>query len=367
MKSLFKLNPPSILTTLIVTTAISCGKTDTLGAATGSGGLANSAGGATTCPAGNERCACYGNNTCNGRLQCFSNVCVDTSSSSGGAAPTSASATGGIVSIEGTASSSGGVVTIGSSLSTAGAFATGGQPATGGTSSAAGGTIATGGKATGGAPTGGTKATGGSQSVVACGSLTVPTGTGSLSVTGGYTTAGALKGYAFTYIGTVLNNSGVPNSTTCITPTCDTTGCRPTFGSTALCASGVATADSTYNTVAGMGFNLNQDSSGATNGTVAAPANVTVTTKLGSNAGDAKVRIVLVDASDTKYCAESGQWTSGTPIPITTFNTQCWDPTQPGTVYLSAGNQIRTILLEVPSSMEADRPFSMCLTGVTFS
>jgi hypothetical protein len=40
------------------------------------GDAANGTGGATTCPAGKERCACYGNGTCDAPFTCISQVCV---------------------------------------------------------------------------------------------------------------------------------------------------------------------------------------------------------------------------------------------------------------------------------------------------
>ena len=115
----------------------------------------------------------------------------------------------------------------------------------------------------------------------------------------------------------------------------------------------------------GIGFNLNQDSAGATNGTVSAPANIVVTTVLsGSGAGNAVARVQITDTgSATSWCVDAGKWTSGVAIPITSFNTACWDNS--GT-YLTAGAAIQAVHITIPSDATADRPFAICLAGVTF-
>jgi hypothetical protein len=125
-------------------------------------------------------------------------------------------------------------------------------------------------------------------------------------------------------------------------------------------------ADTSYNSVVGVGFNLNQDSAGAMNGTVAAPANITVvSTTFGAAVGNASIRVQITDAgASTSWCVEAGKWTSGVPIPITSFNTACWDNS--GT-YLPAGASIQAIHLVVASDAMMTRSFSFCLAGVTFS
>src|SRR5512142_741933 len=83
------------------------GPDSTTGGDNGSNSTASGGGASTSteCPAGNERCACYGNDTCNSGLACVSQRCVNISGlvSTGGAA---ASGSGG-------ASASGGSTNIG--------------------------------------------------------------------------------------------------------------------------------------------------------------------------------------------------------------------------------------------------------------
>ena len=281
--------------------AIGTGGAITTGGRSPTGGTQATGGAVNTCITGTLNCACYSSGACASGLICNTTInrCVSELLATGG-------------------------------------------------STAAGGTTAT----------GGTKATGGSTPQPAdCIGLAPPSATGTLSVSSGYVTTGTLKGYGFTAI------ADRSNSTTCVTPRCDTTGCTPSFGSTALCAAGVTTADTTYNSEALIGFNINQPSSGDTRGSVQAPSSVTITVTTGSGTGDAAARVELVDASNNVYCVEAGKWASGVAIPIADFNTKCWDYS--GTP-LGAGTPLIEISLEVPSDSTADRSFALCLTGVTF-
>lgn len=228
----------------------------------------------------------------------------------------------------------------------------------GNTTTATGGKSGTTTSSTGGAPanTGTGTGTTTGTSTGSC-PTTLPTQSGTLTVTSGYVTAGSYKGYGFAYKG------DKSNSTTCVAPVCGSTGCTPAFGTSSLCAVGTVTADSTYNSVAGVGFNLNQTQAGGTPGTVAAPATITVGAYL-DTATMAYARIQIVDAAGTAYCVKEGTWTSGTAIPITTFNSACWDTTTAGATALAAGAQIQSVHILIPSDATANHPFSMCLLSV---
>src|SRR5664280_360869 len=142
-----------------------------------------------------------------------------------------------------------------------------------GQSSSTGGHLATGGNAS----TGGATTTGGGTSV-ACGfdMPTADSSDGGLSVIDNYVTVGSLHGYAnaWTWVGSDSS------ATACSTPTCTAPGslditvvvgeggspltservsCSPTFARSALCTAGTVTADPTYESVAALGFNFNQD------------------------------------------------------------------------------------------------------------
>ncbi len=126
--------------------------------------LAGSTGG--TCPAGSERCACYGNGTCDGDLQCFSHLCVAVGS--GGSSNTGASGAGGQSNAGGvaTAATSGGTAGSGGTVSTVGGANTGGGGAGNTTASTNGGVLSSGGiTAAGASLLGGTASSnGGAQS-----------------------------------------------------------------------------------------------------------------------------------------------------------------------------------------------------------
>jgi hypothetical protein len=245
----------------------------------------------------------------------------------------------------GGSSGHGGVVAAGGSAS-AGALSPGGTKSTGGTGGI-------GGTRTTGTVSGGS--TGGSASPT-CSGKSMPTATGTLVTDGNYVTDGALQGYGYTFLANVATNDSV----SCTIPSCNSsTGCTPKFGSSALCSAGTVAADSTYATIAGLGFNFNQSASGPAL-SIPAPATVTVTF---TNPGGSPLRLQLGDEGSNQYwCIDSGKFQSGQPIPIASFNTKCWDGS--GTP-LSAGTAITAIVVYVPSTASSAVQFAACLTGVT--
>ncbi len=225
----------------------------------------------------------------------------------------------------------------------------------GSTTTATGGKSGTTTSSTGGAPTTTSTTTG--TTTGSC-PTALPTATGTLSVVSGYVTAGTYAGYGFAYKG------DKSNATTCVAPVCGTTGCTPVFGTSALCAVGTVTADSTYNSVAGVGFNLKQTSAGEAPGSVAEPATITVGAQL-DTATMAYARIQIVDSTGAAYCVKEGTWSSGTAIPIGSFNATCLDTTDPKAKAMTAGTLIQSVHILIPSDATADHPFNMCLTGVS--
>jgi hypothetical protein len=129
-----------------------------------------------------------------------------------------------------------------------------------------------------------------------------------------------------------------------------------------VCAAGEVAADVTYNTAVGVGFNLNQDVTGGALGSVAAPQYITVNAAMPLGGGFTRVQ--LSGADGLYYCVDAGKWASGLTIPITAFDTSCWDGTGK---MLMPGMPITAINLLFPSDATAYRPFSACLLGVSFS
>ena len=243
----------------------------------------------------------------------------------------------------------------------------GGQSAvgdTGGSSSVAstGGTTslppATGGASpAGGAPaTGGAQATGGTPA--ACAGVAVPTttaGVGMVVASNGYVTSyySTATGFAYTWVGT---GSIVP--ATCIVPSCTTAGCSPSFGANAICAAGKVAGDSTYSSVVGFGFNLMQANTSTDAPTmVSAPSYMTF---YYTKSGTGQLRLQISNGTKS-WCFDTlGVNYSGFSIPISEFNTACWDNS--GT-YLTSGTSIQSVELIIPSGLSAVT-FSDCLLDV---
>ena len=251
---------------------------------------------------------------------------------------------------------------------------TGGAKAVGGAKTATGGAsyVGTGGKVvltggatyvgTGGAigvggskvmPTGGAKATGG---YVGIGGMTY-TGTGGSTVTGtmkiatdGYASIPAglylLHGYIYSFAGGSMSYIQLDYSTYQY-----------------FCAKGDVAANPTYVSYAGAGVDVNQvsASSGSTVDSLVIDAKYIVVSF--TNQAGSPLRVQLNDASNNDWCYDISDATSPVTIPLTSFNTRCWDNS--GAAFMP-GTAITTIQLLVPGDSVVDRPFNFCLLGVTF-
>jgi hypothetical protein len=191
-----------------------------------------------------------------------------------------------------------------------------------------------------------------------------PTADGRLSVTGNYVTVGPLHGYASAWA----------------TPGVDTnvTACAaPLLGPSALCTAGAIEADTTYNSTAGLGFNLNQepvaggadpdggaslDDGGPPLGSITIPNSITVSVVKsgGSLSGNNSLRAQLMSVDGQRYCY-GGSLTE--PIPITSFNTACWNNTLGE--FATPSMAFTRLEIMVPSAAASERDFSYCLTNVT--
>jgi hypothetical protein len=289
----------------------------------------------------------------------------------GSSAPAGTGGTGGSVGSGGSIPSGSGGASATGGISGGGAYDAGyadvaapNDTATGGTSG--GGTVGIDGSngSGGSAPqgSGGSTATGGRSGGdgpidAQSSEVPVPTDTGvtgsTLSVSGTYVTAGSLHGYGWVRRapGTAISQANTSN---------------------ALCMTGTVGADPTLETFVAIGFNLNE-LAGGYKGSVAAPSSITVVATVDTGSGGQGARIQLnpslpagsVGLAPLNYCVDAGDWTSGTAIPITSFNTgKCMDQTS--NAELAAGTQIEAISLVVQSAATAIS-FSVCLSGVTFN
>lgn len=197
--------------------------------------------------------------------------------------------------------------------------------------------------------TGGAVATGvGGSGNTTSGCGTAPTGTGSLSIAASYITGSNYSGYGFAYVS--------PSTTVGGTTANCTLG-----GTNALCAAGTLPADTSYGTVAGIGFNLNQ-ASAANSPTNAISATVASVTVGFTNSGASTLR-VQISQGTTYYCFDVSKSTSPVTISASQFNTACWNGS--GTNWDGTGAS--AVQLIVPSQATVPTPFSACLTSVTLS
>lgn len=245
-----------------------------------------------------------------------------------------------------------------------------------------------------------------------------PSTEGKLAVSNSYVRAGTLHGYGAAW-GWVGSDS---KAIACAQPACNAPGslqtipvmgngvapltaepvsCSPAFPPSALCTAGTVTADPTYNQVAGVGFNLNQDQTvdagvasleddgGRTDGgndangndanndsgdyvgdggmprsvgsiTIAKSISVSVT-KSGTLGGNSALRVQLTGGDGSFYCY-GGRLESGVPIPIGQFNTKCWDNSGK---FANPSTPIKRVDVLVPGTASTDEPFAFCLTDVS--
>ena len=271
---------------------------------------------------------------------------------------------------------------LGSSASTqTGTTSTGGNFATGGIRSSGdglGGTQ-TGMAGSGGmTSTGGVAATGGS-SVVPCTAPAkisanncgmVSTASGSLGIDWNYYYMGyPFQGYAYVFI------SPTPNSL-------DTLICRnivlassnPGYG--ALCGAGTVPPDCTGNTVAGIGFNLNQPQwgygtydNGYTQPTnpISFPITADRVTVTFINTANSDLRVQIAQHSDsgpTYYCSDIAGMQSPVEVATSHFTKTCWNSASPGAVWDGTGAE--SIALIIPSQESKPTPFYACIQNVEF-
>ncbi len=187
----------------------------------------------------------------------------------------------------------------------------------------------------------------------------IATAEGQLAVNDDYVTVGPLHGYADAWA-----TPGPTSAASVIA--CGT----PALGPTALCTTGGISADTTYNSTAGIGFYLNQDvgariwpgvdAAAVPVGTITVPNSLSVSiTKSGTFNGNTSLRAQLVDQDGNRFCYGGPL---NVPIPITDFNTMCWNNTGD---FAKPTTTFERLEIMVPSSAVSEEDFSYCLTGVT--
>ena len=136
-----------------------------------------------------------------------------------------------------------------------------------------------------------------------------------------------------------------------------------TYDANSFCAKGTVAANATYNSWAGVGFNVNQSQTGASGSTgslVFSGSSITVNY---INRAGSILEYQLWDGTNY-WCYRLPPATIATAvkIPFTSLNTRCWDNL--GTTFPS-GTPVTTVQLVVPGSASSPTPFDYCFLGMT--
>lgn len=239
----------------------------------------------------------------------------------------------------------------------------------GGSGGTAAGGTPTGGTPTGGTPTGGTPAAGGNTVTFSSGQA-----------------QGPMTGYAYVALGPqdgisdpVCNptaTAGASTQTITNATPCPTTGQTVWNSSTALCISGTIpkvlpdTAFPTGDYTANWGLQIGVNTSnppgttlGTSYSTIALNINPSAVTPA-NTAIRAVIHLVSMATTANPYCATIT--TSGAPIPLTSFNTACWDNT--GTALTAADvPSIDKVGVQISSDLtNAYTVSGFCLNSIVF-
>jgi hypothetical protein len=126
---------------------------------------------------------------------------------------------------------------------------------------------------------------------------------------------------------------------------------------------GTVAANPTYISYAGAGFDVNQPPSSSGGAAASLTIDAKSMTVSFTNPGNSPLRIQMNDPANDNWCYEISNMTSPVTIPLTSFNTHCWDDSGAS---FAPGTAITSIALVVPGDSVVDTPYSFCLLGVTF-
>jgi hypothetical protein len=320
---------------------------------------------------GDENGQCYPNQSCNGDLSCSSGICMHADPSATGGA----GGTGGATSTGGQPSQGGG--SSGGSGGNDSGGTTGSGGATGGSSgdTSSGGAAGSGGADSGGssgsgggAGSGGSSGGSGGGAAGSTGTCGPGPGSNAVSFCNGLA-LGAMTGYGWVALG---------SGDTISNPTCDTaqapiTSLASCAANTnwsrtdALCMSGLIPAlpptplDADYKSNWGVQVGVNsKDPIAAMGGS--GWKTITFTMSGSPTSGLRAILHKSGDAEGAGYCAPM---TPGTAIPITTFNSKCWDST--GDLLTDTdGANIDQVGVQVSSTAAEIKVESLCMTKLEF-
>ena len=133
------------------------------------------------------------------------------------------------------------------------------------------------------------------------------------------------------------------------------------YGATSFCAAGSVGVNSSYQSWAGAGFNVDQSPSSEGGTAASIPIDANELTLTFSNTAGSPLEIQLIDSSFRYWCYELTGVASPALIPLSSFNSACWDGSG---VSFSPGTEIQAIQLIVPGSAASTTPFDFCFLGL---
>jgi len=312
-------------------------------------------------PAGSENGKCYGNGTCNGDLVCSSaNLCVRPENGGEGGSGGSESSGGESGNDQGGNDGSGGVSETGGNQDTGGSDGSGGDEGSGGS----GGDGSGGSGDTGGSPSGGSSGTGGS-STPGTNACNTTAASNAVAFCNGQA-VGAMTGWGWVALG---------SADTLTDPTCDAekaaiTSSAPCAANTnwskadALCMTGsIPALDATepdYEGNWGVQIGVNAKDPNAGIGTTWKSVTISV-----AGSPSSGLRAVLHKNGDPDSVGYCFAMTSGTAIPITDFNSKCWDSSGDALTEADSAS-IDKIGVQVSSTAEAITVSDFCVTKIEF-
>jgi hypothetical protein len=135
-----------------------------------------------------------------------------------------------------------------------------------------------------------------------------------------------------------------------------------TYSSSSFCLSGTVPPNSTYQSYAGVGFGVAETQT-ATGGEVTTlPLTATSITVNFANYDGSPLRFQLSDITYQYWCYDLTGASSPITIPLTSFNTACWDNS--GQAF-GSGTGITEMQFNVPGSNTSPTPYDFCMLGLS--
>jgi hypothetical protein len=135
-----------------------------------------------------------------------------------------------------------------------------------------------------------------------------------------------------------------------------------TYGSSSFCLSGTVPPNSTYQSFAGVGFGVAETQTPTGGQVTTLPLTATSITVNFANYDGSPLRFQLSSINYQYWCYDLTGASSPITIPLTSFNTACWDNS--GQAFVS-GTGITELQFNVPGSNTSPTPYDFCMLGLS--